>query len=170
MKGNRFASHPLPFRDPPAASLQPFFSSVAPTRHHFNDILGNTHKRLPSRLSFFFFFLSFLFSSLYGYTHSIWKFPGEGSNWICSCRLVRQLQQWQILQPLSEARVRASILMDTSWVLNLLSHNGNSILLSFFFFFFLPVFPSAPPGLNPLALSPGHSARESRTSWLTRDS
>ena len=35
-------------------------------------------------------------------------------------------QQYQILNPLSEARGQTHILMDTSWVCNLLSHNGNS--------------------------------------------
>ena len=34
--------------------------------------------------------------------------------------------QHQILNPLSEARDRIRILTDTSWVLNLLSHSGNS--------------------------------------------
>ena len=34
--------------------------------------------------------------------------------------------QLQILNPLSEARDWTHILMDTSWVHNLLSHNGNS--------------------------------------------
>ena len=36
------------------------------------------------------------------------------------------LQQHQILNPLSKARDRTCILMDTSWVSNSLSHNGNS--------------------------------------------
>ena len=35
-------------------------------------------------------------------------------------------QQCQILNPLSRARDRTCILFDTSWVLNPLSHNGNS--------------------------------------------
>ena len=37
-----------------------------------------------------------------------------------------QPQQSQILSPLSEARDRTHILMDSSWVLNLLSHNRTS--------------------------------------------
>ena len=36
------------------------------------------------------------------------------------------LWQHQILNPLGEARDQTRIFMDTSWVLNLLSHNGNS--------------------------------------------
>ena len=35
-------------------------------------------------------------------------------------------QQHQILNPLTEARVQTRILMDTSWVHDLPSHNGNS--------------------------------------------
>ena len=44
----------------------------------------------------------------------------------CVCDLQRSLGQRWILNPLSEARDQTPILMDTSWVLNLLSRNGNS--------------------------------------------
>ena len=44
----------------------------------------------------------------------------------CICDLCHSLQQCQIFNPLSEARDQTSICMDTSWVLNLLSHNRNS--------------------------------------------
>ena len=40
------------------------------------------------------------------------------------------LQQHQILNPLSEARDRTHILMDTSLVLNPLNHNRNSTPMS----------------------------------------
>jgi len=82
---------------------------------------------------FLVFFLSFCL-----FTHHIWKFLGQGSNWSCSCRpmpqlqqhhvcdLRRSLQQHWILNPLSKARDPTGILMDTSWVLNPLSHKGNS--------------------------------------------
>ena len=41
------------------------------------------------------------------------------------CDLHHSSQQCRILNPLSEARDGTHILMDTSWVLNLLSHSGN---------------------------------------------
>ena len=47
------------------------------------------------------------------------------------CDLHQSLQQHWILNPLSEARDQTCILMDISWVLNLLSHNTNSQSLSF---------------------------------------
>ena len=46
------------------------------------------------------------------------------------------LWQCRILNPLSEARDRTFILMDTSRVLNLLNHSGNSLFIYFFFHFF----------------------------------
>ena len=44
----------------------------------------------------------------------------------CICDLYHSSQQCWILNPLSEARDRTSILMDTSQVCNLLSYNENS--------------------------------------------
>ena len=43
----------------------------------------------------------------------------------CICDLRHSSWQCQILNPLSEARDQTRILMDTSWFLNPLSHNGN---------------------------------------------
>ena len=40
--------------------------------------------------------------------------------------LCRSLQQHWILNPLNEVRDRTHILVNTSWILNPLSHNGNS--------------------------------------------
>ena len=42
------------------------------------------------------------------------------------CDLHHSSQQHRILNPLSEARDRTHVLMDASWVLNPVSHNGNS--------------------------------------------
>ena len=42
------------------------------------------------------------------------------------CNLHHSLQQSQILNPLSKVRNRTHILMDTSWVREPLSHDGNS--------------------------------------------
>ena len=40
-------------------------------------------------------------------------------------------QQIWILNPLSEARDRTRILTDTTWLLNLLSHDGNAVCYHF---------------------------------------
>ena len=48
------------------------------------------------------------------------------------CDLHHSLQQRQILNPLSKARNQTHILIDTSWILNLLSHTGNSQWKDFF--------------------------------------
>ena len=82
----------------------------------------------------------FYFTSLYGGTWSIWKFPSSGLNQICrywptpqQCGIraasaaYTTYSSWQhwILNPLSEARGQTRILMDNSWIGSLLSHNGN---------------------------------------------
>ena len=54
----------------------------------------------------------------------------------CICNLHHSSRQHWILNPLSDARDRACILVDTNQVLNTLSQNGNSPC-SFFFFSFL---------------------------------
>ena len=46
----------------------------------------------------------------------------------CICNLYHSSRQHQILNPPSRARDRTCILMDTSWICYLLSHNGNSII------------------------------------------
>ena len=45
------------------------------------------------------------------------------------CDLHHSSQQCQTFNPPDEARDQTRILMDTSWVCNLLSHNGNSLSL-----------------------------------------
>ena len=47
------------------------------------------------------------------------------------CDLHHSLWQHWIHNPLNKARDRTHILMDTSWVLHQMSHNGNSLLLVF---------------------------------------
>ena len=44
----------------------------------------------------------------------------------CVCTLCHSLWQQQILNPLREVRDQTRVLMDTSQILNLLSHDGNS--------------------------------------------
>ena len=48
----------------------------------------------------------------------------------CVCNLCCSFQQCWILNPLSEARARICILMDTSQVPNLRSHTGNSQIVT----------------------------------------
>ena len=47
------------------------------------------------------------------------------------CNLWHRLRQHWILNPLKEARDHTGILRDASWVLNLLSHNENSVFTEF---------------------------------------
>ena len=49
----------------------------------------------------------------------------------CICDLHHSSRQHHILNPLSEARGRKCILLDTSWALNLLSPNRNSQMVYF---------------------------------------
>ena len=49
----------------------------------------------------------------------------------CVYNIHHSSQQHRILNPLSEARDRTHILMDTSRVLNLLIHSGNSKILAY---------------------------------------
>ena len=69
---------------------------------------------VPQRSSFFFFLFFFFF--FLGPTFGIWKFPGKGSNWSCSCQPIPQLQQHGILNALSGATDLTCILMDSSRV------------------------------------------------------
>ena len=85
---------------------------------------------LETRAIFFFFFFLWSFQ---GSTHGIQKFPGQGSNWSSSSWPTPQLQQSQILNPLSKARDCTNIFMDTMLDRLLLSHNGNSQNKSYFF-------------------------------------
>ena len=73
-------------------------------------------------------FVCFLLFAFQCCTHGIRKFPGQGQNWSNSCQPTPQPQQhgirapsdgsWQcrIFNPLSQARNRTCIVMDTSWI------------------------------------------------------
>ena len=69
------------------------------------------------------FFLFFFFCFLGPHLQEV---PRLGVHWSCICDLHHNSWQHQILNPLSKARVQTHILMDTSQVYILLSHNGNS--------------------------------------------
>ena len=72
--------------------------------------------------SFFFFFSFLLFRAIpVAYGGSGW-----GSNWSHICDLHHSSGQRQIPNPLSGARDRPRVLMDTPQVLNQLSHSSNS--------------------------------------------
>ena len=112
----------------------------------FISLLKHLFKSLPffKKLGGFFFF--FFFPIFRAAPLAYVSFPGKGSNPSCSCwptpqpwhqqiampdlnricDLHHNSSQHQILNQLSEARNQTSILMDTSRVLNPLSHNGNS--------------------------------------------
>ena len=93
-------------------------------------------------LSAFSFFFSF-----YGCTNGIWKFPEQGSNWGVSWRLTPQPQQRQIqaasasyaadhgnagsLTHWTRTGMEPASSQTLCWVLNLLSHNRNSVLSVF---------------------------------------
>ena len=81
-------------------------------------------------LSFLFFFFS-LFIFLLGMHSWHVKFPDYGSNRSHICDLHHSSQQHWILNPLNEARDRTHILTDMCWVLNPLSHIGNSKTFTF---------------------------------------
>ena len=114
-------------------------------------------------LLFFFLIVTLLFYYYYFFyscTCSIWKLPGEGVNWSCSCRLChsngntgsnhicnlchslrsRFLTHWER----SWIKLVSSQIL--CWVLNPLSHNWNSlmVILNTNFFFLLLPFRAVP--------------------------
>ena len=54
------------------------------------------------------------------------SFQARGRTGAAAASLHHSSWQYQILNPLTKARDQTGIIMDNSWVLNLLSHNGNS--------------------------------------------
>ena len=57
-------------------------------------VLGTWSIIRENNLGIPFFFFSFVFFE--GFTHSIWRFPGQGSNGSCSCQTMPEPQQHQI--------------------------------------------------------------------------
>ena len=56
----------------------------------------------------------------------------------CVCDPYHSTQQRQIVNPLSKARDQIHILMETGWVPNPLSHNGNSFVLAILWYVEVP--------------------------------
>ena len=84
----------------------------------------------------FFFFLFRATGAAYGSSQARGQIRGAAATYTTAtamldpshiCNLCRRLQQCQIFNPLIEARDQTHILIDTSQVFNLLSHNGNSV-------------------------------------------
>ena len=97
-------------------------------------------KNQGSQVSLFFLFFLFLFRAVPLSSQSRSRIAAAAPAYStgtatpdlsCLCDLPHSLWQCQILNPLIEARARTRIFMDTSQFLNLLSHNGNSQIISF---------------------------------------
>ena len=82
-------------------------------------------------------------------------------NFTSFCALCFSLWQWQIFNPLSEARDWTCILKETMWVLNKLSHNGKSccffILASIAFVPFIWSYYEVGMRTESLSISPNSS-------------
>ena len=78
--------------------------------------------------NFFFFFFSLLctVAEAYGNFWAMGQIRAAAAGLCSICDLYHSSQQCRILNPLSEPRDGTHILMDTSQVLNLLSHHRNS--------------------------------------------
>ena len=115
------------------SSVYLFFSCVA-------------HALVSHLITLFYFYL-------YGCTCSIWRFPGWGSNWSCSCRPTPHPQQDQIwATSVTCAAAYGNTGSLTHWVrpgiepessetlcqvLNVLSHSGNSCILFYLMYLFI---------------------------------
>ena len=96
-----------------------------------------TPELIPATLFFFFFFCFFRAApALYGGSQVRGRIGAAAASPYATARAAldpsrvcdlhhRSWQHW-ILNPLSDARDRTHMLMDASWVCNLLSHSGNS--------------------------------------------
>ena len=109
---------------------------------HKMKIKNNVSQRLVSMMTLFFFFL--------GLHLQLMEVPRLGveselrleayttetatPDLSCICDLQCSLQQCWILNPMSEARDQTHILIvDTNWVLNPVSYNGNSTMMTFLY-------------------------------------
>ena len=125
--------------DSPELRGKPIFPSFLPSPGSARGLgLGEDGLSRGSHSGFFFFFFFFVF--LGPYPRHI-EVPGLGvklelqlpaiatatamQDLSCICDLRHSLWQCWILNPLSETRDQICILMNTSWVPKLLSHNGN---------------------------------------------
>ena len=81
-------------------------------------------------LKMIFLFQGLFSLSLFGCTHSIWKFLGEGSNPSCSCDLRHGCGNAGSLTCCARPRMTASQLWRQLWILNPLHYSGNSRIYS----------------------------------------
>ena len=84
-----------------------------------------------SAFSFFFFLFFFFFFFFRATPAAYGGSQARGQIGAAATGLYHSSQQPQILNPLSEARDQTQIIKDTSWVLNPLSHSGNSCMSAF---------------------------------------
>ena len=69
------------------------------------------HRVSVTQVFWVFFGGFFFFCFFQGCTRSIWRFPGQGSNQICSCWPTPQPQKHQILNPLIKTRDASSCIL-----------------------------------------------------------
>ena len=102
--------------------------------------------------TFLFLFKFIIIIIIFGHTHGIWKFLGQGLNTSCSCDLCHGCSNTGYLTHCTWRGIEPTPLQRQCRILNLLHHRGNSsffplksesivtqhiITFTFFFFFFL---------------------------------
>ena len=78
----------------------------------------------------------FVYCLFQGRAHSLWRFPGQGSNWSCSCWPTPQPQQCWVPNPLSEAVQKRNLLKSHTCQLGLVTTCRGKDCSSFAYFFF----------------------------------